>query len=766
MALASFLDDDDYTHEIKGIRYPPIVSKDNLEAMANFDLRDDDIAIVTFPKAVPTSSSFGITESNTSPIAHPVGSTSVKQSITIAPRTTPLANPLPVLISSTCGTVGGIVMIGVIILAVCCKGKTRNPPSGQDSKVIVTVTNTTATGEADQALQGLKVEAHMHNKVLAALKQNPMYIGVGTPPKDSTSTSCHDQTGQGQSQTITKSDLNTTATVVTSDHDNQYEDIDNHHNQTGQGQSQNITESHTNTTDSVLTSGHDQTGQGQYQNITESHTNTTASVLTSGHDQTGQGQSQAITESHTNTTATATISGHDQTAQTQSQNTTQSFDVRNLAYNQGVSLSQQNRLYTGVESPPNNQTSEGAGPGKPVEIKTSGSPNQSKPLKDEPAPLPPPREGADTLQAVSESYVYEDVDSPLKSPKPRGTGVWPSAKNEALEKANKTKPTKEEPPPLPPPRRVDDALFAVSQPHLYEDVDAPPKSPIPTGAGPRNFAKNKTIVTGNKNKTVKDEPPPLPPPRKGDLTMPSVSQPHLYEDEDAPPKSPKPTGTGLRQIAKNKTIVTENKNISVKDEPPPLPPPRKGDLTMSSVSQPHLYEDVDAPPKSPKPTGTCRRQFTKNEAHGTGIKSNPTKEEPPPLPPPRKGSNWMLEIVNKILSAGGRTDASSDDMVGNLEFQYPYEPRPRHDLLKAVRTMAAFLQIKLDDASIETIAHACTFANMKSTLDNSRYLGMTVNARKGIVGDWKMMFTDKQSRLLNSKCKTKLEGTGLHCNFE
>ncbi|XP_035678504.1 formin-like protein 14 [Branchiostoma floridae] len=255
-----------------------------------------------------------------------------------------------------------------------------------------------------------------------------------------------------------------------------------------------------------------------------------------------------------------------------------------------------------------------------------------------------PKAGADTLLAVSESYVYEDVDSPLKSPKPRGTGVWPSAKNEALEKANKTKPTKEEPPPLPPPRRVDDALFAVSQPHLYEDVDAPPKSPIPTGAGPRNFAKNKTIVTGNKNKTVKDEPPPLPPPRKGDLTMPSVSQPHLYEDEDAPPKSPKPTGTGLRQIAKNKTIVTENKNISVKDEPPPLPPPRKGDLTMSSVSQPHLYEDVDAPPKSPKPTGTCRRQFTKNEAHGTGIKSNPTKEEPPPLPPPRKGTDVLPAV--------------------------------------------------------------------------------------------------------------------------
>ncbi|XP_066302478.1 sulfotransferase 6B1-like [Branchiostoma lanceolatum] len=243
---------------------------------------------------------------------------------------------------------------------------------------------------------------------------------------------------------------------------------------------------------------------------------------------------------------------------------------------------------------------------------------------------------------------------------------------------------------------------------------------------------------------------------------------------------------------------------------------------------------------------------------------------------PKAGTNWMLEIVNKILSAGGRTDASSDDMVGKLEFQYPHEPRPRHvmlqecasprvilthltpdtappgishpqdnvkvivvmrnpkdtavsyfhfeqklrslfgrkpipswdeffqlflagkhtygsyfdhvlgwwqrhddphflflkyedmkkDLPSAVKTIAEFIQVKLDDASIESIAHACTFSNMKAALDNSRYGDRAVNARKGLVGDWKTMFTDEQSRLLDLKCKTKLEGTGLHLNFE
>ncbi|XP_078655676.1 sulfotransferase 6B1-like [Branchiostoma floridae x Branchiostoma belcheri] len=243
---------------------------------------------------------------------------------------------------------------------------------------------------------------------------------------------------------------------------------------------------------------------------------------------------------------------------------------------------------------------------------------------------------------------------------------------------------------------------------------------------------------------------------------------------------------------------------------------------------------------------------------------------------PKAGTNWMLEIVNKILSACGRTDASSDDMVGKLEFSYPHEPRPRHvmlqtcasprvilthltphtappgvsqprdnvkvivvmrnpkdtavsyfhfeqklrasferkllpswdeffqlflagkhtygcyfdhvlgwwqrrddphflflkyedmkkDLPNAVRTVATFLKVKLDDPSIETIAHACTFSNMKAALDKSRYGDRTVNARKGLVGDWKTLFTDEQSKLLDLKCKTKLEGTGLSLEFE
>eukprot|EP00058_Branchiostoma_floridae_P005185 XP_002590673.1 hypothetical protein BRAFLDRAFT_89474 [Branchiostoma floridae] len=88
-----------------------------------------------------------------------------------------------------------------------------------------------------------KSQADTHNKVLAALNPNPMYPCEVAPPNHPKSTIGHDQTEQGQSQAITKINSNTTAGVMTSGDDHQYEDVDKHHDQTGQGQSQAITES-------------------------------------------------------------------------------------------------------------------------------------------------------------------------------------------------------------------------------------------------------------------------------------------------------------------------------------------------------------------------------------------------------------------------------------------------------------------------------------------------------------------------------------------
>eukprot|EP00058_Branchiostoma_floridae_P014750 XP_002600238.1 hypothetical protein BRAFLDRAFT_66743 [Branchiostoma floridae] len=179
-------------------------------------------------------------------------------------------------------------------------------------------------------LQALKFAHLSRNKLLAALKPNPMYRGKWTPPTTPAPTSGHHRTGQGTSQASTQSYRNTTAD---SGYDHQYEDIDldKQHTQTGQGQSQSITKP--NATATVMSSGydhqyedidldkqHNQTGQGQSQSITKP--NATATVMSSSydhqyedidldkqHNQTGQGQSQSITKP--NATATVMSSGYD-----------------------------------------------------------------------------------------------------------------------------------------------------------------------------------------------------------------------------------------------------------------------------------------------------------------------------------------------------------------------------------------------------------------------------------------------------------------------
>ncbi|KAI8512675.1 corticospinal neuron axon guidance through spinal cord [Branchiostoma belcheri] len=216
--------------------------------------------------------------------------------------------------------------------------------------------------------QSLKVGNLSHGKILAALDPNPMYVSTNEA-------SDHDQTGQGQSQTITKPNTNTKATEMSSDDD-----------QTGQGQFQAsipplkvVNLSHEEILAALnpnpmyvstkVGSSHDQTGQGQSQANTEFNTNTTITVVTSDHyyqyedmnqhNQAGKGQYQAITgtESTTNTTATAIMSGHDQTKQSQA--TTPHLDVINLTYNTSLDVSQPNSMYTGVESAPNNPESRG-----------------------------------------------------------------------------------------------------------------------------------------------------------------------------------------------------------------------------------------------------------------------------------------------------------------------------------------------------------------------------------------------------------------------
>ncbi|KAI8487834.1 hypothetical protein Bbelb_342820 [Branchiostoma belcheri] len=278
-----------------------------------------------------------------------------------------------------------------MILTKWYKRRMRHPP-GLNSNAVGSNTNTTVSvidNCDDQAGQGQSLS---HNEILAALKPNAMYAGVGTSLTSQTA-SGHDQTGQGQSQAIAESTRNTMATVTASIRD-----------QTGQGQPRAISKSNTNATATIMASIHDQTGQGQshadqkFQEVRSlSHNKVLAALkpnpmyadvgaplkgqttkgqslshnemlaalkpnamyagvgtsltsqTASDHDQTGQGQSQAITESNTNPKATVMTSIYNQTGQGQSQAITESLDDRNLSYGTGLTAYETNSHYAYVD---------------------------------------------------------------------------------------------------------------------------------------------------------------------------------------------------------------------------------------------------------------------------------------------------------------------------------------------------------------------------------------------------------------------------------
>ncbi|XP_078601258.1 sulfotransferase 1C4-like [Branchiostoma floridae x Branchiostoma japonicum] len=90
----------------------------------------------------------------------------------------------------------------------------------------------------------------------------------------------------------------------------------------------------------------------------------------------------------------------------------------------------------------------------------------------------------------------------------------------------------------------------------------------------------------------------------------------------------------------------------------------------------------------------------------------------------------------------------------------------KKDLLSAVKTIVAFLEVDLDESTIKGITEASTFNNMKADLDNAELVERQAIARKGIIGDWKNMFTPEQNEAFDAWYEKKLAGTGITFDFE
>ncbi|XP_046345274.2 sulfotransferase 1E1-like [Haliotis rufescens] len=98
-----------------------------------------------------------------------------------------------------------------------------------------------------------------------------------------------------------------------------------------------------------------------------------------------------------------------------------------------------------------------------------------------------------------------------------------------------------------------------------------------------------------------------------------------------------------------------------------------------------------------------------------------------------------------------------------------YEDMKR-DLYREVRRVAGFLRQNPGEQTIENIATACTFENMKGKKteckDKWREDGLISSVyRKGEVGDWRNWFTPEESREFDEKHRRKMASCKLNVDF-
>ena len=93
----------------------------------------------------------------------------------------------------------------------------------------------------------------------------------------------------------------------------------------------------------------------------------------------------------------------------------------------------------------------------------------------------------------------------------------------------------------------------------------------------------------------------------------------------------------------------------------------------------------------------------------------------------------------------------------------------KKDLEGQVKIIAEFLGFQLSDEEVKTVTTQCTFQAMKQNpelLVNKFSQIFNSHLRKGVVGDWKTHFSDKQLETFNKLYQSRLDGSGLEFEFE
>ena len=96
----------------------------------------------------------------------------------------------------------------------------------------------------------------------------------------------------------------------------------------------------------------------------------------------------------------------------------------------------------------------------------------------------------------------------------------------------------------------------------------------------------------------------------------------------------------------------------------------------------------------------------------------------------------------------------------------------KKDLPQAVKTIADFLGYHLSPKTISKIAEQATFETMKKNpaaneeyQDKYRRENSSPFMRKGVVGDWRNLFTAEQSARMDEECAKRFSGSGLEFDY-
>lgn len=152
--------------------------------------------------------------------------------------------------------------------------------------------------------------------------------------------------------------------------------------------------------------------------------------------------------------------------------------------------------------------------------------------------------------------------------------------------------------------------------------------------------------------------------------------------------------------------------------------------------------------RNPKDTAVSFYHFCKNN---------------PVLPTPESWDAFYTEFMSGDVAWGSYFDhaeAWEKHMDDPNVMIVTYEDL-KEDLDKGVRQISQFFNFPLTEEQIQTISEGSTFSSMKEQSKNSHGQLGTVFFRKGIVGDWKNIFSEAQSQMMDAEFEKRLAGTKL-----